>query len=202
MTSDLAVFLDQAAAEVLELGDQFVARSAAREGHVAVLQRVGHAADAVVLLDQQVLALDLLARGVLLRRVEVLDDLEHVGEGRQVEHQHHHALDARRDAELVAAVAQVVAGSRGRRGSCPASAGPGVVELGPRLARHQAAQELHVGAGHLHVDHEVGAREAEQHQQVVLAEQRGVDHQLPSGPCRMGSANGVSTKPLMILPTR
>ena len=85
-----------------------VLEALARERDVAVFQRVGHAADAVVLLDQQVLALDLLARGVLLRRVEVLDHLEHVREGRQVEHQHHHALDAGRDAELVARMLQVV----------------------------------------------------------------------------------------------
>src|SRR5437667_6215 len=63
---------------------------------------------AVVLLDQQVLALNHLARGFLLRREEVLDDLEHEGERRQIEHQHHHALDAGRAAELVAGVAQVV----------------------------------------------------------------------------------------------
>ena len=53
-----------------------------------------------------------------------------------------------------------------------------VVDLGARLARHQRAQELHVGAGDFHVDHEVGAREAEQDQQLVLVEHRGVDGQL------------------------
>src|SRR3990167_2028150 len=40
--------------------------------------------------------------------VVVLDDLEHIGEGGQIETQHDHALDAGGDAELVGAVAQVV----------------------------------------------------------------------------------------------
>jgi len=53
-----------------------------------------------------------------------------------------------------------------------------VVELPARLAGHQGAQELHVGRRDLHLDHEVGAREGEQQQQVVLAEQHRVDPQL------------------------
>ena len=126
----------------------------------AVLQRVGHAADAVVLLDQQVLALDLLARGVLLRREVVLDDLEHVGERRQVEHQHHHALDAGRDAELVAGMLQVVQEVAVEQRLALLGQAERVVDLAARLARHQRAQELHVGRRHFHVDHEVGAREA------------------------------------------
>ncbi len=52
-----------------------------------------------------------------------------------------------------------------------------IVKLGPRLARHHAAQELHVGAGHLHVNHEIGAGKAKYHQQVVFAVQQGVDQQ-------------------------
>jgi hypothetical protein len=130
-----------------DLLDQLVAEAVAREGHLAVFQRVGHAADAVVLLDQQVLALDLLARGVLLRRVVVLDDLEHVGKGRQVEHQHHHALDAGRDAELVAGVAQVVEEVAVEQRLALLGQAQRVVDLGARLARHQRAQELHVGRG-------------------------------------------------------
>jgi hypothetical protein len=104
-----------------------------------------------------------------LRRIEVLDDLEHVGEARQVEHQHDHALDAGRDAEAVGAVAQVVQEVAVEQRLALLGQAQRVVELGARLARHQAAQELHVGRRNLHVDHEVGAREAEQDQQVVLA---------------------------------
>jgi hypothetical protein len=130
-----------------------------------------------VLLDEQELALDLIARGVLLRRVEVLDELEDEGEARQVEHQHHHALDAGGDAERVAGVAQVVEQVAVEQVLAVLLQADGAVELAARLPGHQAAQELHGGRGHLDVDHEVGAREAEQHQQIVLAEQHGVDDQ-------------------------
>jgi hypothetical protein len=146
-----------------------------------VLERVGHAADAVVLLDEQVLGHDLLARRVLLRRVEVLDDLEHVRVRRQVEHQHHHALDARRDAEAVAAVPQVVHEVAVEHVLALLLQAERAVQLGAGLARHHAAQELHVGARHLHVDHEVGARVTEDHQQLVLAEERRVDDELAAG---------------------
>jgi len=105
----VAVGLEQARAVVLQLGHQLVVEALARERHVAVLERIGHAPDPVVLLDQQVLALDQLARGrFLLLGKEILDDLEHVRKARQVEHQHHHALDAGCDAEAVARVLQVV----------------------------------------------------------------------------------------------
>jgi hypothetical protein len=45
---------------------------------------------------------------------------------------------------------------------------------------------VHVGRRDLHVDHEVGTRVAEDHQQVVLAKQRGVDHQPAIGPVQDG----------------
>jgi hypothetical protein len=47
---------------VLQLGDELVLEAMARKGNVAVLERVGHPADAVVPLDEQVLRLDQLAR--------------------------------------------------------------------------------------------------------------------------------------------
>ena len=53
-----------------------------------------------------------------------------------------------------------------------------VVELGARLARHQAAQKLHIGAGDFHVHHEIRTRKAEQHLQIVFAKQRRVDVEL------------------------
>ena len=116
--------LQLAGRELADFLDQLVLEAVARERHLAVFQRVGHAPHAVVLLDQQVLALDLLAGGVLLRREVVLDQLEHVGERGQVEHQHHHALDAGGDAELVARMLAGGRGSRGRTASCPAWPGP------------------------------------------------------------------------------
>ena len=80
----------------------------ARKAYLAVLERIGHASDPVMLLDQQILALDLFAAGVLLRRVVVFDDLEHIRKGRQIKDQHHHALDTRCNAELVARMSQMV----------------------------------------------------------------------------------------------
>ena len=161
----------------LDLGNQIVLETVARKTDAAVLQRVGHAPNPVMLLDQQVLALDLLARGVLLRRIEVLDELEHIGEGRQVEHQHHHAFDPGSDAELVRRVAQVVQEIAVEQGLALLGQSERVVDLVARLARHHAVQVLHVGRRNLHIDHEVGAGKTEQHQQVVFAEQGRVDHQ-------------------------
>ena len=49
------------------------------------------------------------------------------------------------------------------------------VDLGARLARHHRAQEVHVGRRDLHLDEEVRAREAEDDQQLVFAEEGRVD---------------------------
>ena len=176
--------------KLLHLVDQLGLEARQRQGHLAVLQRVGHAADAVVPLHQQVLALDLLARGVLLWRVEVLDQLEDIGEGRQVEDQHHHALDARRDAEAVAAVAQVHQQVAVEAVLALLVQADGAVDLGPRLAGHQRAQEQHVGAGHRHVDQEVRTGVAEQHLHVVLGVEDGVDHQLAVGGVQQRQGDG------------
>ena len=111
----------------------------------------------------------------------VLDDLEDIGKRRQVEDQHHHALDAGRDAELVAAVAQVVEKVAVEDVLALLLQTERVVDLRARLSRHQRAQEGHVRARHFHIDHEVGAGEAEDQLQVVFAEQRRVDQQLLVG---------------------
>ena len=84
-----------------QLVDQLILKTAERKSHLAVFQRIGHPTHPVVLFDQQVFALDLLARGVFLWRIKILDDLENVREGRQIKHQHHHALDAWRNSKLV-----------------------------------------------------------------------------------------------------
>ena len=56
----------------------------------------------------------------------------------------------------------------------------GAVDLITRLARHHAAQELHIGGRNLHVHHEVGTGETEQHQQIVFTEKGGINHELRS----------------------
>src|SRR5438105_14983779 len=54
----------------------------------------------------------------------------------------------------------------------------GHVKLGTRLFRHQPAQERHVGCGRLHVDEKIGAREREQHQELILAGQQSIEIEL------------------------
>src|SRR5450830_419494 len=170
--------LQLAGRKLFKLGDQFIVKARARKTHFAVFQRVGHAPHPVVLLDQQILGLDLLARGVLGRRVKVLDDLEHVRKRGQVKHQHHHALDAGRDTELVGGVALVVQKVAVKKRLALLGQPQGVVNFVARLARHHAAQVLHVGRRYFHIHHEIGPRKAEQHQQVILAKQDGINHQL------------------------
>ena len=94
-----------------------------------------------------------------------------------MEHQHHQALDARRQAEAVAAVAHVREKVAVEQRLALLGQAQRVVELGARLARHEPAQKLHVGARDLHVHHEISPRETEQDEQVVLAHQHRVHHQ-------------------------
>ncbi len=182
--------------KLLQLGHQFGLETLQRKRHVRKLQRVGHAPHPVVLLDELVLGPNLLAGGVFLVRVKVLDDLEHERKARQVEHQHHHALDTGRDTEAVGAVPlveQVVAVEQRftllGQPQC-------VVELGTRFARHHAAQKLHIGTGHRHVHHEIGARKTEQDEEVVLPGQQRVDHQLALRVVQDGQGKRHFTEPV------
>ncbi len=152
----------------LQLAHQRIVEAREREGHVGVLQRIGHAPDAVVLLDQLVLGLDQLARGLLGRRVVVLDHLEHVRVRRQREHQHHQALDAGRADELVRGVLQVMQEVPVEQVLALLLQAQRGIDFSARLARHDVAQEGHVRRRDLHVDHEVRVREGEQDQQLHL----------------------------------
>ena len=147
-----------------------------------------------MLLDELVLALDALARDFLLGRKVVLDHLEDEGIGRQVEHQHHHALDARRNAELVAGMAQVEQEVAVEQVLAVLLQANGVVQLGARLARHQRTQKLHIGRGHGHVDHEISPREAEQGQQVVFTEQGRIDVEATLGVVQDGDGKRQAAK--------
>ena len=165
--------------ELFDLSNQLVVKAVARKAHFAVFQRIGHAAHAVVLLDQQILALDLLARSVFGRRIKVLNHLENIRKTGQIKHQHHHALDAGGDAKFVGRMAQVVQKVAVKQRLALFGQAQRVVNFVARLARHHAAQKLHIGRWHFHVHHEVGAGKAEQHQQIVLAKQGGVYDQAP-----------------------
>ena len=92
---------------LLQLLQQIRLEAIERKRHFAVFHGVGHAPYPVVLAHQLVFFANLLARGFLLRRVKVFDDLEHVRERRQIKYQHDHAFDAGRNAQLVGAVTQV-----------------------------------------------------------------------------------------------
>ena len=94
--------------ELLKLGEQVRVEAIARERDVRELERVCHAADAIVLLHEVVLGLDDGAVDVLRRLEPVADHLEDVRIGRQREDDHHHALRSRREHERVARVAEVL----------------------------------------------------------------------------------------------
>jgi len=130
-----------------------------------------------VLLNQQVFVFNLLAAGVFLRRIKVFDDFKHVGKRWQVKHQHHHALDAGGNAKLVGGVAQVVQKVAVKKRFALLGQAERVINFVARVAWHHAAQKLHVGRGYLHVHHKVGARKAEQHEQIVLPKQCRINFQ-------------------------
>ncbi len=173
----VALLVEGARAEVAQLVQQRLVEPIARKADVAVFERVGHPPDPVVLLDQQVLALDQRPRGLLRRRIEVLDDLEDVREAGQVEHQHHHALDAGRDPEAVGRMAHVRQEVPVEEALALLLQAERAVDLRAGLPRHQRAQEGDVGRRHFHGHHEVGPCEAEHELELVLAEQGGVDRQ-------------------------
>ena len=63
----------------LDFLEQFGLETLQRKGHFTVFHRVCHAPDAVVLAHQLVFGPYLLACGVLLGRIKILDQLEHIG---------------------------------------------------------------------------------------------------------------------------
>ena len=174
----VAVELELRADLALQLVDQRRLEALERQRDERVLERVGHAPDPIVQLDQQVLVLHRLAVDVLRRREPVADHLEHVRERGQREHQHHQPLDAGGDDEAVARVPEVVVEVAVKEGLALLGESDRHVDLGARLLRHQPAQERHVGRGHFHVDEEVGAREREQHQELAFPDQQRVQVQL------------------------
>ncbi|OMP10434.1 testis-specific Y-encoded-like protein 1, partial [Corchorus capsularis] len=136
-----ALVFDHRGGVLLQFLDELLIKARQREGHVGIFQRIGHAAHAVVSFHQLILALDELARGFLRRREVVLDDLEDVWVRRQREHQHHQALDAGRDDELVRRVLLVVEEIPIEQVLALLLQAERGVDLGARLARHQIPQE-------------------------------------------------------------
>ena len=109
------------------------------------------------------------------RRKPVLDDLEDVGEGRQGEDAHHHALDAGRDHELSLECAGA-AGSRGRTRSCPACEARASCRARPRAwSASASAGTPRTPTGTSMSTMKYGAREAEQRLDALGAEQHRVE---------------------------
>ncbi|MNY11792.1 hypothetical protein D3C86_1448400 [compost metagenome] len=131
-----------------------------------------------MLLHELVFRLHQRARGFLRRGEDITDDLEHVGERRQREHQHHQPPDAGRDHELVRRMLQMVEEVAVEQVLALLLQAQRGVDLPARLARQDVAQEGHVGRRDLHVDHEIGMREREQDQQLFRTQQHGVQHEL------------------------
>ncbi len=120
-------------------------------------------------------SLTVLARHLLGRREAVLDDLEDEGEGGEGEDAHHHAANAGGDHEVVGRVAQVLEEIPIELGLAELLEADRGVELGLALARHQGTQEIDDRRRHLGIHHEIGAREAEDVRDLVLAGQQAVD---------------------------
>ncbi len=134
-----------------------------RQGDLRKLQRIGHAPDAIDLLHQLVLALDRRVIDFLGGAEHILDDLEDIRVGRQGEHQHHHAANARRDDELVGRMVQMGKQPAIEGGLALLAEAQHQIQFGTRLEGHESAQELDIVGRHRHVDHEIGARQREQH---------------------------------------
>ena len=170
-------FLDQLGHQAAQLVQQGRREARARQRHLRVFPGVGHAADAVVQFHHLVLA----PHGGVVHAVlvdAVLDQLEHIGIGRQREHAHHHALDAGRDVEGVARMRQMVQEVAVEQRLALLLQPDHGVQLGLGLARQQRGQEVDHGGRRFHVHQEIGAREAEQRAQVVGAQQQRVQRHL------------------------
>ncbi|MGF6664139.1 hypothetical protein QF000_005807 [Paraburkholderia atlantica] len=100
-------------------------------------------------------------------RKVVLDQLEHVGERRQREHQHHQPLDAGRDDEAVARMLEVMQQIAIKEILALFLQTHRRINFRLRLGRHHRAQKLDIRGRHFHVDQKIRVREAENDQQLL-----------------------------------
>ena len=134
-----------------------------RERHIRILEGVGHPADAIVMLDEEVPASNVSVGRLLGRPERVAHDLEDAGKRRQREHDHHEPADARRLHEPVGRVGQVLLQVPIEERLALLLQPHRRVELGRRARRHQPPQEADECRRHIHVNHEVGTGETEEH---------------------------------------
>ena len=158
----VAVGLHHRGCEQVQLLEQLGREAIARQREVGELERVGHATDPVDVLDHRELRPDRRAVGVLPGAEHILDHLEHVRIRRQREDEHHLAADARRLDERVLGVVEVLEQVAVEERLALLAEPEHRVQLGARPGRRHLAQELDVAGRHLHVDHEVRAREREE----------------------------------------
>ncbi len=180
----------------LQFGQHLVVEALQGEHHVGEFQRVGHAPDAVHLLDHHELALDRGLVHLLGTAEDVLDDLEDVGVGGQREDQHDQAADAGGHDELVFRMVQVVDEIAEEHRFALLAEAEHDVDLGARLGGHDRAQELHVAGGHFHLHHEVGARQREEQADAPGVEQDGVDIELAVIVVQHRDGKGVFARPV------
>jgi chaperonin cofactor prefoldin len=133
-----------------------------------------------VVFHQLVLAFDLLACGLFLRRKFIANDFENKGKRRQIKDKHHHAFDTWRNAKAVCTVAQMVQQISVKAVFPLLLQTQRTVDFRSGFAGHQSTQKLNIGTGNLHVHHEISPCVAEQSLQVVFRVQDGVYRQLIS----------------------
>ena len=171
----LAVVLDHRRCERVELLEQRGREAFARQREVGELECVGHPPDPVDVLDHRELRSHRRPVGVLAGPEDVLDQLEDVWIRRQREDEHHLTPNAGRLDERVLGVVEVLqeVAIEERLALLPESEHR--VQLGARTRRRDVEQELDVTRRHLHVDHEVRARQREEVVDLPRVEHDGVE---------------------------
>ena len=188
------------AALARELGQELVREAVAREGEVLELLHVGQTTGAVVLEHELILIHHLAARGRLGVGERVADDLEDDVERGQREDDHHHALVAAGDLELVGGSFDVAHQVAVQFGLAVLVEADGVVELGGGLARHDRLEERDQVVRPIDLDVEVGAGEAEHDADFIRGHQRGIDEDA-AAPLWSARTRGIAWSPLPIRPT-
>ena len=181
----VAVEQDAERRRLEQLLEQLRVEALALEGEVLELLRVDQPASPVVPEDELVLRHHVLPADLLGPPDVVADHLEGDVVGREREDGHHQPALSRGATEGVAGVAQVlqqVAIQLGLAVLVEAERGPQLVQP---LARQDRVQEVDERHWPLHLDHEVGAGEAEHARGVVLVDERRVGHQ-PVGTVQKG----------------
>ena len=173
----LPVPLDHRGARRLEFREERRIEPRERERHVRELERVGHPAHAIMVLDELVLATHVVVRRLLRRPEGVAHELEHTGERRQREDDHHQSAHTGGLHEPVCRVRQVFLQVAIEEGLALLLQPDRRVELRRGARRHELPQESDVRRRYVHLHHEVATRETEEHVESLGAEEQRVEDQ-------------------------